>query len=137
MSSPWRAVEIRNFEQVLRTIPKVQALRAIPHVRTELQLRRAWFMTRLTMEEYVFEEIKRSKKEKLLLMTHLRDLMICEGAAVACAKKRDALCFVPFFPVPALNTCTKTLANGSEKPITFLLQGLMNFHQIKLLRVNK
>ena len=97
MSSPWRAVKIRNFEQDLRTIPKVQALTAIPHVRTELQLRLAWCMTRLTMKEYEFEEMKRSKEEKLLLMAHFRGLMICEGALVACAKKRDALCFVPFF----------------------------------------
>ena len=57
------------------------------------------------------EARKRSQEEKVLLMTSLRDLMICAGAAVACAKRRDALCFVRFMleemSVPALNTCAK------------------------------
>ena len=49
--------------------------------------------------------------EKVLLMTSLRDLMICKGAAVACAKRRDAHSFVRFMLeqilVPALNNCAK------------------------------
>ena len=72
----------------------MHALIAIPCVTTKLQLTIAWSMTGLTMGDYDLEERKRSKEWKVLLMTHLRDLMICEGAAVACAKWRDALCFV-------------------------------------------
>ena len=88
---PWRAVILRHFEGEMRTTSKVHALIAIPYVRTELQLR--------------------SKEEKLLLMTSLRDPKICEGVAVAYAKRRDALCFVRFMleqiSVPALDTCAK------------------------------
>ena len=54
----------------------------------------------------------------MLLMTSLRDLRISEGAAVACAKRRDALCFVRFIleqmSVTALITCAKKLREGSE-----------------------
>ena len=53
-------------------------------------------MTALTMGEYDFEVRKRSKKNKVLLMTSLKELMIQEGAAVACAKRGDALCFFRF-----------------------------------------
>ena len=53
-------------------------------------------MTGLTLGEYDSEESKRSKDEKVLLMTSLRDHMICEGAAVVCAKRRDAFCFVRY-----------------------------------------
>ena len=43
--------------------------------------------------EYDSEERKRSKGETVFLMTSMRDLITQEGAAVACAKRRDALCF--------------------------------------------
>ena len=70
------------------------------------------------MGEYDSDERKRSKEEKLLLMTTLGDLMICEGAAVSCAKWRDALCFVRYMleqmSVPALINCAKMLKEGSE-----------------------
>ena len=93
---PWREVLLRLFEKKMRTTPKWHALIAIPYVRTELQLRVAWCMTGLTLGEYDSEESKRSKDEKVLLMTSLRDHMICEGAAVVCAKRRDAFCFVRY-----------------------------------------
>ena len=87
-----------------------------------------------------FEEKKKSKKIKVLLMKDLRDLMICEGALVACAKRRDAHCFFRFFleqiSAPALNTCTKTLREGSKLGKTLFLHGLMSIHRSKLLRVN-
>ena len=77
------------------------------------------------------EERKRSKEEKVLLMTSLRDFMIREGAAVACAKRRDALCFVRLMlerkSVPAQNTCAKMLREGSE---------LLDIYQSKPMRVN-
>ena len=88
---PRIAVVIRHFEEEMRTTPKIHALIAVPYVRTDLQLRFAWCMTGLTMEEYDSDEKKRSKEDKVLLMTSLRDLMSHEGAAVACAKRRDAL----------------------------------------------
>ena len=50
-------------------------------------------------------------------MTHLRDLMFGEGATVAYAKRRDALCFVRFIleqmSVPALKICAVSQV-GSE-----------------------
>ena len=85
VSLPWRAVTLRHFEEELRTTPKMHALIAVPYVRTELQLRFSWCMTGLTMGECDSEERKRSEEEKVLLMTSLRDLMINEGASVACA----------------------------------------------------
>ena len=75
-------------------------------------------MIGLTRGEYDSEERKRSKEEKVFLMTSVRDLMTQEGAAVACAKRRDALCFVRFMmeqiSVPALNTCVKMLREDNE-----------------------
>ena len=108
VSLPWKAVVLRYFEEEMRTAPRIHALMAVPYVRTELQLRFAWCMRGLTRKEYDSEERKRSKEEKVFLMTNLRDLIIQEGAAVACAKRRDALCFIRFMmeqiSVPALNT---------------------------------
>ena len=93
VSLPWKAVVLRYFEEEMRTAPRIHALMAVPYVRTEMQLRFAWCLMGLTREEYDSEERKRSKEEKVFLMTNLRDLIIQEGAAVACAKRRDALCF--------------------------------------------
>ena len=105
------------FEEEMRTTPRIHALMAVPYVRTELQLRFAWCMMGLTREEYDSEERKRSKEEKVSLMTNLRDLIVQEGAAVACAKRRDALCFIRFMieqiSVPVLNTCVK-MREGDE-----------------------
>ena len=54
----------------------------------------------------------------MFLMTSVRDLMTQEGAAIACAKRRDAPCFIRFMieqmSVPALNTCVKMLKEGDE-----------------------
>ena len=87
VSLPWKAVVLRYFEEEMRTTPRIHALMTLPCVRTELQLRFAWCMMGLTRGEYDSEERKRSKEEKLFLMTNLRDLIIQEGAAVACAKQ--------------------------------------------------
>ena len=106
VSLPWKAVVLRYFEEEMRTAPRIHALMAVPYVRTELQLMFAWYMMGLTREEYDSEEKKRSKEEKVFLMANLRDLIIQEGAAVACAKRRDTLCFIRFMieqiSVPAL-----------------------------------
>ena len=75
-------------------------------------------MIGLTRGEYDSEERKRSKEEKVFLMTSMRDVITQEGAAVACAKRRDAFCFIRFMieqiSVPALNTCVKMLREGDE-----------------------
>ena len=91
VSLPWRAVVLRFFEEEMRTTPKIHALIAVPYVRTELQLRFAWCMIGLTPGEYDSEESKRSKDEKVFFVTSVRDLMTQEGAAIACAKRRDTL----------------------------------------------
>ena len=96
VSLQWRAVLLRYFEEVMRTTPKKHALIAITYVRTELQLKLAWCMIGLTRGEYDSEERKRSKGENVFLMTSVRDLITQEGPAVACAKRRDALCFIQF-----------------------------------------
>ena len=118
VSLPWKAVVLPYFEEEMRTTPRIHALIAVTYVRTELQLRFAWCMIGLTREEYDSEERKRSKEEKVFLMTSLRDLIIQEGMPVACAKRRDALCFIRFLieqiSVPALNTCVKMLREGDE-----------------------
>ena len=94
----------------------------------------------LTREEYDSEERKRSKEEKVFLMTNLRDLMIQEGAAVTFAKRRDALCFIRFMieqiSVPALNTCVKMLREGDARAKALLLLALLDMHQSKSMRVN-
>ena len=48
-------------------------------------------MMGLTREEYDSEERKRSKEEKVFLMTSLRDLIVQERAAVACAKRIEQI----------------------------------------------
>ena len=82
---------LRFFEEEMRTTPKIHALIAVPYVRTELQLRFAWCMIGLSPGEYDSEESRRSKDEKVFFVTSVRDLMTQEGAAIACAKRRDAL----------------------------------------------
>ena len=88
------------------------------------------------------EERKRPKeeKEKVFLMTNLRDLIIQEGIAVACAKRRHALCFIRLMieqiSVPALNTCVKMLKEGDERAKVLLLLALLEMHQSKPMRVN-
>ena len=140
VSLPWSAVVLRHFEEEMRTTPKIHALISIPYVRTELKLRSAWCMVGLTKGGYDSEERKRLKGEKIFLMTSMRDLLTQEGAAVACAKRRDALCFIRFMlehiSVPALNTCAKMLKEGDERAKTLLLLALLDIHQSKPMRVN-
>ena len=140
VSLPWRAVVLRFFEEEMRTTPKLHALIQMPYVRTELQLRFAWCMIGLTRGEYGSEERKRLKEEKVFLMTSVRDLMTQEGAAIACAKRRDALFFFRFMieqmSVPALNTCVKMLKEGDERAKALLLLALLDMRQSKPMRVN-
>ena len=109
-------------------------------MRTELQLRFAWCIIGLTREEYDSEEKKRSKEEKVFLMTSMRDLITQEEAAIACAKRRDTLCFIRFMieqmSVPALNTCVKMLREGDEREKALLLLALLDMHQSKPMRLN-
>ena len=138
VSLPWRA--IRYFDEEMRTMPKIQALIAIPYARTDPQLRFAWCMIGLTRGEYDSEERERSKEEKKFLMTKVRDLMTQKGAAVACAKRRDANCFVRFMieqiSVPALSTCVKMLRKGDEGAKALLLLAILDISQSKSMRVN-
>ena len=140
VSLPWKAVVLRYFEEEMRTTPRIHALVAVPYVRTELQLRFAWCMMGLTREEYDSEERKRSKEEKVFLMTNLRDLIVQEGAAVACAKRRDALCFIRFLieqiSVLALNTCVKMSREGDERTKALFLLAMLDMQQSKPMRVN-
>ena len=70
----------------------------------------------------------------------MRDLITQEGAAVACAKRRDALCFIRLMieqtSVPALNTCIKMLREGDERAKAFLLLARLDIRQSKPMRVN-
>ena len=140
VSLPWRAVVLRYFEEEMRTTPMIHALIAVPYVRTELKLRFAWCMIGLTCVEYDSEERKRSKEEKVFLMKSMRDLIIQEEAAIACAKRRDALCFIRFMigqvSIPALRTCVKMLREGDERAKALLLLALLDMHQSKPMRVN-
>ena len=119
---------------------KIHPLIARFYMRTELQLRFAWCMIGLTRGEYDSEERKRSKEEKVFLMTSVRDLMTQERSAVACAKRRDALCFVRFMieqiSVPALSTCVKMLREDDERAKALLLLALSDIYQSKPMRVN-
>ena len=114
VSLPWKAVVLRYFEEEMRTTPRIHALVAVPYVRTELKLRFVWCMMGLTRKEYDSEERKRSKEEKVSLMTNLRDLMVKEGAALACAKLRE----------------------GDERAKALLLLALLDMQQSKPMRVN-
>ena len=73
-------------------------------------------------------------------MTSMMDLIFQEGAAVACAKRRDVLCFFRFMieqtSVPASNTCVKMLREGDERAKALLLLALLDIHQSKPMRVN-
>ena len=68
------------------------------------------------MGEYDSEERKISKEEEVLLMTSLRDLMINEGVAVACAKRRGALCFVRFM-LEQISVISKPMRTNMKKPV--------------------
>ena len=161
VSLPRKAVVLRYFEEEMRTVPRIHALLAVYYVRTELQLRFAWCLMGLTRGEYDSEERKRSKEEKVFLLTKLRDLIIQEGASVACAKRRNALCFIRFMieqiSVPASVACAKRrdalcfirfmieqitdfcvnlLREGDERVKALLLLALLDMHQSKPMRVN-
>ena len=140
VSLPWRAVVLRYFEEEMRTTPKIHALIAVPYVRTEIKLRCAWCMIGLTRGEYDSEERKRSKEEKVFLMMSIRDLITQEEAAITCAKRGDAPCFIRFkieqISVPALSTCVKMLRGGDERAKALLLLALLDMHQSKPMRVN-
>ena len=92
------------------------------------------------MEVYDSEESKRSKEEKVLLMTILKDLLTPERAAVACAKQRDTFRILRFMieqmSVPALNSCAKMLRECSDRAKTLFLQALLDRHQSKPMRVS-
>ena len=64
VSLPWKAVVLKYFEEEMRTAPRIQALMAVPYVRTELKLRFAWCMMGLTRGEYDSEERKKVKRRK-------------------------------------------------------------------------
>ena len=140
VSLPWKAVVLRYFEEEMSTTPRIHALMTVRYVRTELQLRFVWCMMGLTRGEYDSEERKRSKEEKFFLVTNLRYLITQEGAAVACTKRRDALCFIRFMTeqisVQALNTCVKMLRERDERAKALLLLALLDMHQSKPMRVN-
>ena len=140
VSLPRKAVVLRYFEEEMRTTPKIHALIEVPYVRTELQLRFAWCMIGLTRAQYDSEEGKKAKEDKVFLMTSMRDLIVQEEMAVACAKRRDALCFIRFMieqmTVPALNTCVKMLREGDERAKALLLLALLDVYQSKPWRVN-
>ena len=97
-------------------------------------------MIGLTRGEYDSVERKRSKEEKVFLMRSMRYLITQEGAAVECAKRRDALCFVRFMieqiSVPALSTCVKMLREGDERAKALLLLAFLDIYQSKPIRVN-
>ena len=61
-------------------------------------------------------------------MTSVRDLMTQEGAPVACAIRRNALCFIRFMleqlSVPAFNNCAKMLREGNVRARNLLLQAV-------------
>ena len=58
---------------------------------------------------------------------------------MACAKQRDALCFVRFMLeqilMPAVNTCVKMLKEGDEKAKALLLLDLLDIYQSIPMRV--
>ena len=60
--------------------------------------------------------------------------------AVACAKRRDALCFIRFMieqvSVPPLNACVNMLKEGDDRAKALLLLALLDMHQSKPMRVN-
>ena len=76
----------------------------------------------------------------MLLMMVLGDLTIKEEATMACAKRRDALCFIRFMleqmSAPALSACAKVIKEGCEPKRKLLLQALVDVHQSKPVRVN-
>ena len=134
VSLPWKAMVLKYFEEEMRTAPRIHALMAVPYVKTELQLRFAWCMMGLTRREYDSEEGKRSKEEKVYVMTILRDLITQEGAAVVC----DSIRFlIEQISVPALKTCAKMLREGDERAKALLLLALLDMHQSKPMRVNR
>ena len=73
-------------------------------------------------------------------MTSMRDLITQEGAAVACAKRRDAPCFILFMieqiSVPSLNNCVKMIREGDERAEALLLLALLYIYQSKPMRMN-
>ena len=115
VSLPWKAVVLRYFEEEMRITPRIHALIAVPYVRTVLQLRFACCMIGLTREDYGSEERKRPKEEKVFLMTSMRDLIIQEGMAVACAKRRDRSLFHPIYDRANFSASLELLCQDAKR----------------------
>ena len=68
-------------------------------------------------------------------MMVLEDLTIKEEATMACAKRRDALCFIRFMleqmSAPVLSACAKVIKEGCEPKRKLLRQALVDVHQSK------
>ena len=75
----------------------------------------------------------------MFLTTSVRDLITQEGAAIACAKRRDALCFIRFMieqiSVTALKNFVKMPRECDELAKALLLLALLDKHQSKPMQV--
>ena len=131
VSLPWKAVVLKYFEEEMRTTPKIHALMAVPYVRTELQLRFAWCMMGLTRGEYDSEGRKRSKEEKVFMMTNLRDLIIQEGMAVACAQTKLGLILEEKVTAPSVPKSDKRMEFGLGFSDELLRTSLMVVWELK------
>ena len=140
VSLQWRAVVLVHFEEEMRTISKIHALIAVPYVRTGLQLRFAWRMTGLIMDEFDSEEGKIKGREGAFDDKFKRSHDLRRSGSSVCETERRSLFLLIHVRtkilVLALKTCAKILREGNARTKTLILQALLDIHQIKPMRVN-
>ena len=92
----WRAALQRYFDKTMHAPATVAAYLAHPCTRTDLKLRLAWCLMGIKKSEYEANNDSKSKEQELELMEALRVLISRDDSAIACAKRKDAHCFVRF-----------------------------------------
>ena len=90
VSLPRRAVLLSLFGKILKTTSKFRFVLALLYEKTDLQHKLTWCLVRLTRILYDSDE-KKIKGQKIALTISLRDLMISEGATMACSEWRAAV----------------------------------------------
>ena len=111
----------------------VAAYLACPCARTDLKVRLAWCLIEIKKSEYEANNDSKSKEQELELMEALQVLISRDDSAIACAKRKDALCFVSFvmdrIPIPVLEECIKTIRQGGVDRKRNFLKALLELDQ--------
>ena len=92
-----------------------------------------WCLVGIKRREHEATIEKKPREKQLELMGALKVLIARDDSVIACAKTKDALCFVKFvvdrIPTPVLEECVKTIRQMSMKREEVFLRALLELYQ--------